>query len=343
MENRIREIRKTFEEDLQAALRSGQIETVRIKYLGRRRGLIPTLLQEFRDLSPDRKPAVGRSLNLLKQHIQEALERESSRPPTRTTPRARGGIDVTLPGVSPALGSVHPITQIQEVLEEIFLELGYTIEEGPEVETDFYNFEALHMPPNHPARDMQDTFYLKGGLLLRTHTSPVQIRTMEKHRPPLKIVAPGKAFRRDSDISHSPMFHQLEGLVVDEGIGFCDLKGTLEHMCRRVFDPETKVRLRPSYFPFVEPGAEYDISCLMCGGRGCRSCGATGWLEMGGAGMVHPAVFRAVGYDPGKVTGFAFGLGIDRIAMLRFGIDDIRLLFENDLRVLRQVPTCQEQ
>jgi phenylalanyl-tRNA synthetase alpha chain len=340
MENRIREIRQTFEEDLQAALRSGQLEPIRIKYLGRRRGLIPTLLQQFRDLPPEQKPAVGRSLNLLKQHIQEALDRGAFEPDDRPS---SGGIDVTLPGVPAGLGSEHPITQVQEILEEIFLELGYTIEEGPEVETDFYNFEALHMPRDHPARDMQDTFYLAENLLLRTHTSPVQIRTMQKHRPPLKIVAPGKAFRRDSDISHSPMFHQLEGLVVDAGITFGDLKGTLEHMCRRVFDPETRVRLRPSYFPFVEPGAEYDISCLMCGGKGCRSCGKTGWLEMGGAGMVHPAVFRAVGYDPKKVTGFAFGLGIDRIAMLRFGIDDIRLFFENDLRFLSQIPARREQ
>ena len=336
MENRIRQIRASFDADLEAADRSGCRDDIRIKYLGRRRGLIPSLLEEFRGLPPDRKPAVGRSLNLLKRHIQDALERGDERPAAASSPAAV--TDITLPGVNPGLGSVHPITQVQDLLEEIFVELGYSIEEGPEVETDFYNFEALHMPADHPARDMQDTFYLEGGLLLRTHTSPVQIRTMEHRPPPLKVVAPGKVFRRDSDISHSPMFHQLEGLVVDTGITLGDLKGTLEHLCRRVFTETTRVRLRPSYFPFVEPGAEYDISCGLCDGDGCRRCGQTGWLEMGGAGMVHPEVFRGVGIDPARYSGFAFGLGIDRIAMLRYGIDDIRLLFENDLRFLRQIP-----
>ncbi|MBI4161438.1 MAG: phenylalanine--tRNA ligase subunit alpha [Acidobacteria bacterium] len=338
MENRIRQIRESFAQDLETALRSGRIDEVRIKYLGRRRGLIPTLLEEFRGLPAERKPALGRSLNDLKRLVQGELERCEAASGARVPAAGAGAVDITLPGVPPARGSLHPVTQAQERLEEIFLELGYSIEEGPEVETDFHNFEALHMPPDHPARDMQDTFYLPGGLVLRTHTSPVQIRTMQRQRPPLKIVAPGRVFRRDSDVSHSPMFHQLEGLVVDEGIGFADLKGTLEHLCRRLFDPATRVQLRPSYFPFVEPGAEYDISCVMCGGAGCRLCGQTGWLEMGGAGMVHPAVFRTVGYDARRYTGFAFGLGIDRIAMLLFGLDDIRLLFENDLRVLRQVP-----
>ena len=336
MENRIRQIRESFDADLQDAVRSGRWDDIRIKYLGRRRGLIPSLLEEFRGLPPDRKPAVGRSLNLLKRHIQEALAGGGDRTAADRSPAAAA--DITLPGVDPGIGSVHPVTQVQDLLEEIFVELDYSIEEGPEVETDYYNFEALHMPADHPARDMQDTFYLKGGLLLRTHTSPVQIRTMERHRPPLKVVVPGKVFRRDSDISHSPMFHQLEGLVVDEGITLGDLKGTLEHLCRRIFAETTRVRLRPSYFPFVEPGAEYDISCGMCDGGGCRSCGQTGWLEMGGAGMVHPAVFRGVGIDPARYSGFAFGLGIDRIAMLRYGIDDIRLLFENDLRFLQQIP-----
>ncbi|MCZ6669471.1 MAG: phenylalanine--tRNA ligase subunit alpha [Acidobacteria bacterium] len=340
MENKIRQIKQSFEEDLRAALPTGRLADIRIKYLSRRQGMIPSLLQEFRGLPSEQKPAIGRSLNHLKQHIEEEIRKGENHARTADRFRPQEDFDITLPGVPPALGSIHPISQIQEILEGIFLEMGYSIEEGPEVETDFYNFEALHMPKDHPARDMQDTFYLPGGLLLRTHTSPVQIRTMKKQRPPLKIIAPGKAFRRDSDISHSPMFHQLEGLVVDEGITFGDLKGTLEHLCRAVFDEGTRVRLRPSYFPFVEPGAEYDISCLVCDGKGCRSCGSTGWLEMGGAGMVHPEVFRTVGLDPEKFSGFAFGLGIDRIAMLRYGIDDIRLFFENDIRFLRQIQDC---
>ncbi|MEE9227111.1 MAG: phenylalanine--tRNA ligase subunit alpha [Acidobacteriota bacterium] len=339
MESKIRQVKESFEADFQTALETGGFPEIRIKYLGKRRGLIPSLLEEFRALPAQDKPKVGRSLNLLKSHVQESLRKGEVRiRDFRKTGGSADLLDETLPGVTPELGSLHPITQVQELLEEIFLELGYTIEEGPEVETDFYNFEALNMPPDHPARDMQDTFYLPHGLVLRTHTSPVQIRTMLAHRPPLKIVAPGKAYRRDSDISHSPMFHQLEGLVVDEGIHFGDLKGTLEYLCKRVFHPKTRVRLRPSFFPFVEPGAEYDISCQMCEGRGCRSCGATGWMEMGGAGMVHPAVFRNVGYDPRRYTGFAFGLGIDRIAMLKFGINDIRSFFENDLRFLQQIP-----
>src|SRR2546428_250901 len=247
-------------------------------------------------------------------------------------------IALTLPGRSQRPGSSHPITQVRTLIEEIFLEMGYTLESGPEIETDFYNFEALNIPPHHPARDMQDTFYVEGGLLLRTHTSPVQIRTMQKLRPPIKMVALGRAFRRDSDITHSPVFHQVEGLVVAEGITFAHLKGTLEHFCPRVFGRDLKLRLRPSYFPFVEPGAEYDISCIFCDGAGCSRCKGSGFIEMGGAGMVHPAVFEKVGYDPERYTGFAFGLGIERIAMLKHGIDDIRLFYENDLRFLSQFP-----
>jgi phenylalanyl-tRNA synthetase alpha chain len=246
------------------------------------------------------------------------------------------GLDLTLPGRRPERGLPHPITRIARRIEDVFLEMGYSIEDGPEVETDFHNFEALNIPPHHPARDAQDTFYLAGGMLLRTHTSPVQIRTLQARTPPLKIVAPGRVYRRDSDLTHSPMFHQVEGLVVAEGISFAHLKGTLAHFCRRIFGEGVRVRLRPSYFPFVEPGAEYDVSCILCDGNGCRACKGTGWLEMGGCGMVHPAVLEKVGHDPERWTGFAFGLGIDRIVMLRYGIPDIRMLFDNDLRFLAQ-------
>jgi phenylalanyl-tRNA synthetase alpha chain len=247
-------------------------------------------------------------------------------------------LDVSLPGRIPKVGTLHPVTQVRQEIEEIFLEMGYCLATGPEAEDDFHNFVALNFPPDHPARDTQDTFYLEGDLLLRTHTSPVQIRAMQGATPPVKIIALGKVYRRDSDVSHSPMFHQVEGLAVGEGITFADLKGTVLTFARRIFREETRVRFRPSYFPFVEPGAEFDISCVLCGGSGCPTCKHSGWLEMGGAGMVHPNVLKAVGYDPEALSGFAFGLGVDRIAMLKFGIDDIRLLFENDLRFLGQFP-----
>ncbi|MCI0547650.1 MAG: phenylalanine--tRNA ligase subunit alpha, partial [Candidatus Rokubacteria bacterium] len=233
----------------------------------------------------------------------------------------------------------HPLAQIRARIEETFLEMGFALAEGPEIETDRTNFTALNIPPHHPARDAQDTFYVEGGLLLRTHTSPVQIRTMERQKPPIKMVALGKVFRRDPfDATHAPMFHQVEGLVVAEGIAFSHLKGTLERFCRRVLHPSVRLRLRPSYFPFVEPGAEYDVSCVFCTGSGCGRCKGSGWIEMGGAGMVHPTVFEGVGIDPERYTGFAFGLGIERIAMLTLGADDIRLFFENDLRFLGQFP-----
>jgi phenylalanyl-tRNA synthetase alpha chain len=228
------------------------------------------------------------------------------------------------------------LNRIMAEVCDIFLHLGFEAVEGPEVELDWYNFEALNLPPDHPARDMQDTFYFNDQVLLRTHTSPMQIRTMERRQPPVRIIAPGKVYRRDSDITHSPMFHQVEGLLVDRGVTFADLKGVLTAFVHQMFGPEVGVRFRPSYFPFTEPSAEVDIECVMCGGRGCRVCKATGWLEVLGSGMVHPAVFEAVGYDPETYTGFAFGLGIERIAMLKYGIDDIRLFFDNDLRFLRQ-------
>jgi len=247
-------------------------------------------------------------------------------------------IDVTLPGRPVELGQKHPLTMINDEIKDIFLGLGFQIAYGPEIETDYYNFEALNMPEDHPARDMQDSYYITPQLLLRTHTSPVQIRAMEKQAPklPVRIIAPGKVYRRDDDATHSPMFHQCEGLVVDTDITFADLKGTLLLFAREMFGPEQKIRLRPSYFPFTEPSAEVDISCIMCGGQGCRVCSSTGWLEILGSGMVHPNVLEVSGYDPRSVTGFAFGMGVERIAMLKYGIGDLRHFFSNDLRFLKQ-------
>jgi phenylalanyl-tRNA synthetase alpha chain len=334
--SRVREIREQFDRDVAGAKDAAALDEVRTRYLGRRAGLLTALLRDLRDAPPADRASAGKAVNDLKAHVESVLE--SARGAAASKGTDAPPLDLTLPGRAQRPGTAHPITQVRALIEEIFLEMGYTLETGPEVETDFYNFEALNIPPHHPARDMQDTFYVEGGALLRTHTSPVQIRTMQSRRPPIKMVALGKVFRRDSDITHSPVFHQVEGLVVGEGIAFAHLKGTLEHFCRRVFGKELKLRLRPSYFPFVEPGAEYDISCIFCGGTGCSRCKGSGFIEMGGAGMVHPAVFDKVGYDPERYTGFAFGLGIERIAMLKHGIDDIRLLYENDLRFLQQFP-----
>jgi phenylalanyl-tRNA synthetase alpha chain len=334
--SRVREIREQFDRDVAGAKDAAALDEVRTRYLGRRAGLLTALLRDLRDAPPADRASAGKAVNDLKAHVESVLE--SARGAAASKGTDAPPLDLTLPGRAQRPGTALPITQVRALIEEIFLEMGYTLETGPEVETDFYNFEALNIPPHHPARDMQDTFYVEGGALLRTHTSPVQIRTMQSRRPPIKMVALGKVFRRDSDITHSPVFHQVEGLVVGEGIAFAHLKGTLEHFCRRVFGKELKLRLRPSYFPFVEPGAEYDISCIFCGGTGCSRCKGSGFIEMGGAGMVHPAVFDKVGYDPERYTGFAFGLGIERIAMLKHGIDDIRLLYENDLRFLQQFP-----
>ncbi|MBI1950428.1 MAG: phenylalanine--tRNA ligase subunit alpha [Acidobacteria bacterium] len=336
MQSRVQGIRQRFDSDVARAKDAAALEEVRTRYLGRRAGILTALLRDLRDAPKAERAAFGKAVNDLKAHVEAALE--AARGKVSRARTAAGPIDLTLPGRAQRPGTFHPITQVRALIEEIFLEMGYTLETGPEIETDFYNFEALNIPPQHPARDLQDTFYVEGGLLLRTHTSPVQIRTMQQRRPPIKMVALGKVFRRDSDVTHSPVFHQVEGLVVSEGITFAHLKGTLQHFCRRVFGKELRLRLRPSYFPFVEPGAEYDISCIFCGGSGCSRCKGSGFIEMGGAGMVHPAVFEKVGYDPERYTGFAFGLGIERIAMLKHGIDDIRLLYENDLRFLQQFP-----
>jgi phenylalanyl-tRNA synthetase alpha chain len=268
--------------------------------------------------------------------IAEAASRAAAA--ARDAELNRGAVDVTLPARLPEVGALHPVTHVRRELEQVFRELGYSVEQGPEVEDDFHNFQALNLPPDHPARDAADTFYLEGGLLLRTHTSPVQIRTMLARRPPIRMICPGRVFRRDWDATHLPMFHQLEALVVDRDISLADLKGTMDTVWSRFFGTGVRTRLRPGYFPFVEPGCEYDVSCPGCGGTGCRVCKQSGWLELGGAGMVHPAVFEACGVDPERWSGFAFGLGIDRIAMTRYAVEDLRLLMEGDARFLRQFP-----
>jgi phenylalanyl-tRNA synthetase alpha chain len=338
LQDRVRDIRERFDRDLREARDAASLAAVRVRYLGRKEGLLTALLRDLRDLDPTVRAAAGKSVNDLKRHVETGLEAAAAIGVSAVVPGPTP-LDLSLPGRVQRPGLAHPLSRVRTAVEEIFLEMGFALESGPEVETDYYNFEALNIPPNHPARDSQDTFYVEGGLLLRTHTSPVQVRAMERRQPPLKVVAIGKVFRRDPfDATHSPMFHQVEGLVVGEGITFAHLKGTLEHFCRRVFDGGVRLRLRPSYFPFVEPGAEYDVSCIFCRGRGCGRCKGSGWIEMGGTGMVHPAVFEHVGYDAERYTGFAFGLGIERIAMLRYGIDDIRLFFDNDLRFLTQCP-----
>jgi phenylalanyl-tRNA synthetase alpha chain len=318
---------------------SRSIDGVRVRYLGKK-GELTGLMKRLGALGPEERPAAGKAINSLKSRLERAVEQaeESARLAAHRLQLERGKLDVTLPPRRPWAGSLHPVTQTRRELERIFRAIGFTVESGPEVEDDFHNFEALNMPPDHPARDDSDTFYLEGGLVLRTHTSPVQIRTMQARKPPIKMICPGRVYRRDLDATHLPMFHQLEALVVGERISMADLKGTLSAVWKRFFGENVEMRLRPGYFPFVEPGCEYDVSCRVCGGEGCRVCKGSGWIELGGAGMVHPAVFEAVDLDPERYSGFAFGLGIDRIAMMRHGINDLRLLMENDIRFLTQFP-----
>jgi phenylalanyl-tRNA synthetase alpha chain len=334
-EREVQEIQEVALKEIGAAKNAEDLERLRVKYLGRK-GVLTQVLRSLGQLTPEARRRVGQEANLAKESLEEALGAALTalKEAVRKTPAP--SLDVTLPARRSPLGRLHPITRIMAEVCDIFLHLGFEAVEGPEVELDWYNFEALNIPPDHPARDMQDTFYFNDQVLLRTHTSPMQIRVMEKRQPPVRIIAPGRVYRRDSDLTHTPMFHQVEGLLVDEGVTFADLKGVLTAFVHEMFGPEVGVRFRPSYFPFTEPSAEVDIECVICRGEGCRVCKITGWLEVLGAGMVHPAVFEAVGYDPETYTGFAFGLGIERIAMLKYGIDDIRLFFDNDLRFLRQ-------
>jgi len=312
-----------------------ELRQLRTDFLGKK-GLVTQVMKDMRELSSEQKREVGRHVNELKNWIENEIKEKTEKLKGSSTEGADRTLDITLPGRKEARGSLHPITHVMDELIAIFMSLGFQVAEGPEVESDYYNFEALNIPKDHPARDMQDTFYIGGEKVLRTHTSPVQIHVMEKQQPPLRIIAPGKVYRCDSDIAHTPMFHQIEGLMVDENVTFSDLKGVMNIFVHQIFGEKTKVRFRPSFFPFTCPSAEVDIQCVMCSGKGCRVCSQTGWLEILGAGMVDPAVFGAVDYDPEKWTGFAFGMGIERIAMLKYGINDIRLFFENDLRFLQQ-------
>jgi phenylalanyl-tRNA synthetase alpha chain len=320
-------------EEITSAATAEAVQAASTKYLGRK-GLLTLELRAVSQLPAEQRPAAGRHANQVKQHIEEICHQALSRLSAAAERVER--IDVSLPGRRNAMGSLHPLTQITQGICDIFIRMGFEVVEGPEVESDYYNFEALNIPKNHPARDMQDTFYVSEEIVLRTHTSPTQPRVMEKSRPPVRIIAPGKVYRCDSDITHTPMFHQVEGLLVDENVSFADLKGTLTGFIHQMFDPQTRLRFRPSFFPFTEPSAEVDILCVICRGDGCRVCKQTGWLEILGSGMVHPAVLENVGYDTSRVTGFAFGMGVERIAMLKYGIDDIRKNFENDIRYLRQ-------
>jgi phenylalanyl-tRNA synthetase alpha chain len=319
--------------EIAAAATHETLQALTIKYLGRK-GLITQFLRSISALPAEDRPVAGQRANQVKALIDDALSRAAAALSAHMGEAEP--IDVSLPGRATIPGSIHPITQIMTQICDIFTRMGFTVVEGPEVESDHYNFEMLNIPKDHPARDMQDTFYVSEDIVLRTHTSPTQPRVMEKQAPPVRIVAPGKVYRCDSDLTHTPMFHQVEGLLVDENVSFGDLKGTLTAFVHQMFDAQTKVRFRPSFFPFTEPSAEVDILCVMCRGKGCRVCKQTGWLEVLGSGMVHPAVFEKVGYDTARITGFAFGMGVERIAMLKFGIDDIRKYFENDLRFLRQ-------
>ncbi len=339
MLEKIKEIREAMEQELREAVSGDQLRELKVKYLGKK-GSISELSKGMGKLLPEERPKAGQLVNELRQALEEnlAAKQQELADKAMELKMAQEKVDVTLPGSPVKLGSRHPLTLVADELKEIFLGMGYTVEEGPQVELDYYNFERMNLPADHPARDMQDSFYIDAKRLLRTHTSPVQARAMDRLCPqaPVKVVSPGAVYRRDDDATHSPMFHQMEGLVVDEGISLADLKGTLLNFVRQMFGEEREIRLRPSFFPFTEPSVEVDISCMLCGGKGCRTCKDTGWIEILGAGMVHPNVLKMSGYDPERYTGFAFGCGIERIAMLKYGIDDLRVMFENDVRFLQK-------
>ena len=346
----IDELRLQFENDLHAGQAAGNVQSVRDRYLGRKQGIVTALLKDVATAPPEERRQRGAAVNEFKQYVERRID-EASALVKEALQRAlteRAAIDITLPGRAQRLGRVHPLTAVRNRLEDIFTRMGFAIVEGPEAEDEWHCFDALNMPAEHPARDMQDTLYLTTPLpgladgdrprtLLRTHTSSMQIRYMQAHTPPIRIVVPGRVYRRDDlDLTHSPAFAQIEGLAVGEGLSLADLKGTLLAFARQMFSPTVRIRFRPSFFPYTEPSAEIDLSCWQCDGAGCAMCKKTGWIELGGCGMVHPAVFEAVGYDAERYTGFAWGMGIERVAILRYQVDDIRLFFENDLRFLEQ-------
>ena len=321
-----------------AAADAAVLDDVRVQYLGKK-GLLTQQLKQLGGLPPEERPAAGQAINRIKQQVQQAIDarREQLQSAALDAQLAEEAIDVTLPGRGQSTGGLHPVTRTLQRIEELFVPLGFAVEEGPEIEDDYHNFEALNIPAHHPARAMHDTFYFDAHTLLRTHTSPVQVRVMETSKPPLRIIAPGRVYRCDSDLTHTPMFHQVEGLLVDENVSFANLKGVLDEFLHAFFErDDLAVRFRPSYFPFTEPSAEVDIQCVMCSGDGCRVCAHSGWLEVLGCGMVHPKVFDYAGIDNERYTGFAFGMGVERLAMLRYGDNDLRLFFENDLAFLTQ-------
>ncbi len=339
MQDQLKKIEVNALKEIEMTGSFDELSELKVRYLGKK-GAMTKVLRGMGQLSPEERPLIGNIANKIKDKLETALKEKEFllKEKEREEIYVKEKIDVTLPGVSSQQGQLHPITLVLNEIKEIFLGMGYIIEEGPEVETDYYNFEALNIPKDHPARDMQDSFYLTEELLLRTHTSPMQARVMEKIAPklPVRVIVPGKVYRRDDDATHSPMFHQVEGLAIDKNISLSDLKGTLLSFAQQMFGSDKEVRLRPSYFPFTEPSAEVDISCVMCSGKGCRVCSNTGWLEILGSGMVHPRVLEMSGYNPKEVMGFAFGMGVERIAMLKYGIDDLRLFYVNDLRMLKQ-------
>lgn len=339
MEEQLKIIKESALSAIHGASNNQELQDIRVKFLGKK-GELTALLKGLGKLSKEERPAAGAKVNEARVVLEEAISALQDKFDAAELKEklTRERIDITLPGRAPQKGHMHPLTIVNEMIEEFFMKMGYTVEEGPEIEQDYYNFECLNLPKDHPARDMQDSFYITDNFLLRTHTSPVQARTMQAHtsNTPIRMIAPGKVYRWDYDATHSPVFHQVEGLLIDKDIKFSDLKGTLELFLKYMFGEKTKIRFRTSFFPFTEPSAEVDISCVMCGGEGCRVCSHTGWLEILGCGMVHPNVLRLNGYDPEKVQGFAFGMGVERIAMLLYGINDLRLFFEDDTRFLKQ-------
>ncbi|MDD6808211.1 MAG: phenylalanine--tRNA ligase subunit alpha [Oscillospiraceae bacterium] len=338
MKQQLENIRLAAEEALKSASSLSELENVRVQYLGKK-GELTAVLKQMGGLSPEERPVIGQIANEIREQITNEIDQKKAEilAAEQEKQLQNETIDVTLPGKTEALGHKHPLSIVLDEVKEIFLGMGFDVAEGPEVEWDHYNFEALNIPKDHPARDTQDTFYITENMLLRTQTSPVQIRVMEKKEPPIRIIAPGRVYRSDAvDATHSPLFHQIEGLVVDEGITMGDLKGTLETWARKLYGEDTNIRLRPHHFPFTEPSCEIDISCFKCGGVGCPMCKNEGWIEILGGGMVHPKVLENGGVDPKKYSGFAFGIGLERIVMFRFGLDDMRMLYENDMRFLEQ-------
>ena len=336
MKEILQKIRSEARERINSA--DADLEALRVRYLGKK-GELTAVLRGMAGLSPEERPVVGQLANKVRAEIENAIAERTAvqKQKALEAQLLAERVDVTAPGAAPAIGHNHPLTVVRRDLEEIFLGLGFSIAEGPEVEYDYYNFQALNIPENHPARDTQDTFYITDNILLRSQTSPVQVRVMEKQKPPIRIVSPGRVYRSDDvDATHSPLFHQFEGLVVDRGITMGDLKGMLELFAKNMFGADTRIRFRPHHFPFTEPSAEVDVSCFACGGKGCRLCKGEGWIEILGAGMVHPHVLSGCGIDPEEYSGFAFGLGIERIALLKYHIDDMRLLYENDIRFISQ-------